>query len=59
MNRYFRECIVFLVLLLCFVAYGTLSKSDRKDKSKKFQKLGQKQKEGSDVVKESEVTFLV
>ncbi|EJD75982.1 hypothetical protein LOAG_16980 [Loa loa] len=51
MTRCSPEFIVFLVWLLFLVAYGTLSKSDRKEKSKKFHETEQRQKDGSNVVK--------
>ncbi|CAG9538269.1 unnamed protein product [Cercopithifilaria johnstoni] len=54
MNRRFPECIVFLVLIFCPTAYGTLSKSDRKEKSKIFHGAKQKQKEESNVMKQSQ-----
>ncbi|VDK62706.1 unnamed protein product [Onchocerca ochengi] len=54
MDRRFPECIVFLFLLFFSVTYSTLSKSDRKEKSKKFGETEQRQKERSDITKQSQ-----
>ncbi|KAL3990316.1 Glycosyl hydrolases 18 family protein [Acanthocheilonema viteae] len=54
MNRRFPECIVFLLLLFFSIACGTLSKSDRREKSKKFHETEQRQKEESNVMKQSQ-----
>ncbi|OZC04821.1 hypothetical protein X798_08186 [Onchocerca flexuosa] len=54
MVRRFPECIVFLILLFFSVTYSTLSKSDRKEKSKKFDETNQRQKERSDITKQAQ-----
>ncbi|VDK77677.1 unnamed protein product [Litomosoides sigmodontis] len=52
MSRSFSEYVVFLVLLSCSIAYGTLSKSDRDEKPNKFHATKQKRKERSNVAKQ-------
>ncbi|KAK6112600.1 Glycosyl hydrolases 18 family protein [Brugia pahangi] len=53
MNRRFPECTVFLVLLFFSTVYGTLSKSDRKEKWKNFQGTEEKRKGGNNSLRQS------
>uniref|UniRef100_A0A1I8EJ88 Chitinase domain-containing protein 1 n=1 Tax=Wuchereria bancrofti TaxID=6293 RepID=A0A1I8EJ88_WUCBA len=53
MNRRFPKCTVFLVLLFFSVVCGTLSKSDRKEKSKDFQGTEEKRKGKNNSLRQS------
>ncbi|VDO07983.1 unnamed protein product [Brugia timori] len=53
MNRRFPECTIFLVLLFFSIVYGTLSKSDRKEKWKNFQGTEEKRKGGNNSLRQS------
>ncbi|KAM3728364.1 Chitinase domain-containing protein [Dirofilaria immitis] len=54
MDRRIPDCIVFLILLFFSVSYSTLSRTDRKEKSKKFYETKQRRKEKDDITKQSQ-----